>query len=189
MTLDRDLSSPRPNGGDSAGSALPLTSPPKRHRNRILIMIALFKLFKATLLFAAGVAAIVFRKANIARMFTQLVSHFRLDPHNHHIDAVIDRLHLITPKTMELLAVGTFFYALLFTLEGFGLYFEKVWAEYLVILEACAGIPLEIFEITRKPNLLRIGLLVVNVMIVAYLIYLRIKAHHLKHAGINDKIQ
>ncbi|NNM88698.1 MAG: DUF2127 domain-containing protein [Phycisphaerae bacterium] len=172
-----------------APAAGPGKSAPGKHRNRILLTIALFKLFKATVMVAAGVAAIVFRKTNLARVMIHWVNYLRLDPHNRFIDPIIDRLHLITPQTMEMIAGGTFFYAVMFAIEGFGLYFEKVWAEYLVLIDTAVLLPLEIYEITRKPDVVRIGILVGNVLILTYLIYLRIKAHRLKRAAINDKIQ
>ncbi len=173
-------------GSQAAG---PGKSVRRKHHNRILLTIALFKLFKATVMVAAGVAAIVFRKTDLARVMTHWVNYVRLDPHNRFIDPIIDRLHLITPQTMEMIAGGTFFYAIMFAIEGFGLYFEKVWAEYLVLIDTAVLLPLEIYEITRKPDVLRIGILVGNVLILTYLIYLRLKAHRLKRAAINDKIQ
>ena len=169
-------------------AANPKDAHKKRH-NRILLTIALFKLFKASVMIAAGITAIVFRKTNMARLMTHWVNYLRLDPHNRFIDPIIDRLHLLTPQTMEMIAGGTFFYAVMFAVEGFGLYFEKVWAEYLVLIDTAVLLPLEIYEITRKPDVLRIGILVGNALILAYLIYLRIKAHRLKRAAINDKIQ
>ena len=58
-----------------------------------------------------------------------------------------------------------------------------------VLIDTAVLLPLEIYEITRKPDVLRIGILVGNVLILTYLIYLRLKAHRLKRAAINDKIQ
>ena len=60
---------------------------------------------------------------------------------------------------------------------------EKVWGEYLVIVEVCLLMPLEIIEIFAKPDLLRIGLLISNILILVYLIYLRIKNTRNKRRG------
>ena len=184
--LPKDPAAAIASGPQAAGSP---PKAPRKHHNRILLTIALFKLFKASVMVAAGVTAIVFRKTNPARLMTHWVDYLRLDPHNRFIDPIIDRLHLITPQTMEMIAGGTFFYAIMFAIEGFGLYFEKVWAEYLVLIDTAVLLPLEIYEITRKPDVLRIGIFVGNLLVLTYLIYLRIKAHRLKRAAINDKIQ
>ena len=44
-------------------------------------------------------------------------------------------------------------------------------------------LPLEIIEIFAKPDLLRIGLLISNILILVYLIYLRIKNTRNKRRG------
>lgn len=145
------------------------------HRNRILLTIALFKFFKAAAMITAGTLALTFRHADLTLIAIRSVSKFRLDPHNKYVDWVIDHTRLVHAKQLEMLAAGTFIYALLFLVEGIGLYREKVWGEYLVIVEVCLLMPLEIIEICAKPDLLRIGLLIANIFILVYLIYLRIK--------------
>ena len=150
-----------------------LTKPP--HRNRILLTIALFKFFKAAAMITAGILAITFRHANLTVIATHWVDKFRLDPHNKYVDWVVDHTKLVHAKQLEMLAAGTFIYAILFLVEGIGLYREKVWGEYLVIVEVCLLMPLEIIEICNKPDVIRFGLLIANIFILIYLIYLRIK--------------
>jgi uncharacterized membrane protein (DUF2068 family) len=145
------------------------------HRNHILLAIALFKFFKAAAMITAGVLALTFRHANLTVIATRWVDKFRLDPHNKYVDWVMDHTKLIHAKQLEMLAAGTFIYAVLFLVEGIGLYREKVWGEYLVIVEVCLLMPLEIIEICAKPDLIRFGLLIANIFILVYLIYLRIK--------------
>ena len=158
----------------SASSSVATTAKPHR-RNRILLTIALFKFFKAAAMITAGSLALTFRHANLTVIATRWVNKFRLDPDNKYVDWVIDHTKLVHAKQLEMLAAGTFVYALLFLVEGIGLYREKVWGEYLVIVEVCLLMPLEIIEICAKPDLLRIGLLIANIFILVYLIHLRIK--------------
>ena len=150
-----------------------LAKPPDR--NRILLTIALFKFFKAAAMITAAILAITFRHANLTVIATHWVNKFRMDPHNQYVDWVLDHTKLVHAKQLEMLAAGTFIYALLFLAEGIGLYREKVWGEYLVIVEVCLLMPVEIIEICAKPDLVRISLLIANIFILIYLIYLRIK--------------
>ena len=84
----------------------------------------------------------------------------------------IDRTHL---RAIE---AGTFFYAFLHMIEGIGLILERDWAGYLVVIATSSLIPFEIYEIARKPTLLRISLFLLNVGIVIYLIVtLQERAH------------
>jgi uncharacterized membrane protein (DUF2068 family) len=146
----------------------------KAHRNRILLTIALFKFFKAAAMTTAGILAITYRHANLTKIATHWVDKFRLDPHNKYVDWVLDHAKLVHAQQLEMLAAGTFIYALLFLVEGIGLYREKVWGEYLVIVEVCLLMPVELVEIAAKPDLIRFALLIANIFILVYLIYLRI---------------
>lgn len=153
------------------------------HRNRILLLIGLFKFVKAAALITAGILVIHFRNADLTKVALHWINKMRLDPHNHWVDMVLDHIALIHKKQMEMLAGGTFVYALLFAIEGIGLVLEKTWGEYLVLVDTALLMPLELYEIIKKPDVLRIALLLGNALILAYLVYLRIKARRQKKAG------
>ncbi len=63
------------------------------------------------------------------------------------------------------------FAAALFATEGIGLLMQKRWAEYFTSIVTASFIPLEIYEIARRPGALKIALLAVNAIIVIYLIW------------------
>ncbi len=146
------------------------------HRNRILLTIALFKFFKAAAMITAGVLAITYQHANLSQIAMHWVNKFRIDPDNVYVDWVLDHARLVHARQLEIVAVGAFVYGVLFLVEGIGLYREKVWGEYLVIVEVSLLMPVEIIGICAKPDLLRVGLLIANIFILVYLIYLRIKS-------------
>ena len=62
-------------------------------------------------------------------------------------------------------------YGLLFATEGIGLWMEKRWAEYLTIIATGSLIPFEVYELQRRVTVPRGLALVVNVAVLAYLIY------------------
>lgn len=65
-----------------------------------------------------------------------------------------------------------FFYAALFLTEGLGLWFYKKWAEWMTIVLTSSLLPVEIWELIKHPNVVKVGVLVVNLLLVGYLIYL-----------------
>jgi uncharacterized membrane protein (DUF2068 family) len=67
--------------------------------------------------------------------------------------------------------VATFLYAGLRVTEGVGLVLEKVWAEYLTVGVTVSFLPWEIYEIIRRPDWLRVGLLMTNLIVLAYLVW------------------
>ncbi len=152
------------------------------HRNRILLAIGLFKFVKVASLVTAGILVIHFRNANLSKIALHWINAMRMDPHNYWIDMVLDHIARIHKSQMEMLAGGTFVYALIFAVEGVGLMLEKAWGEYLVLVDTALLLPLEVYEVAKKPDILRIGLLLGNALIFAYLTYLRVKAHRVKKA-------
>ena len=63
-------------------------------------------------------------------------------------------------------------------LEGFLLYSGKAWAEWIVILGLACLLPFEIASIEHRPGLLKVVVLGVNVLIVAYLVRARLRQLH-----------
>jgi uncharacterized membrane protein (DUF2068 family) len=60
----------------------------------------------------------------------------------------------------------------LFAIEGWGLWREKRWAEYLTVIVTASLIPLEIWEIIRHLTWLKVAALALNIAIVLYLLHL-----------------
>jgi len=67
---------------------------------------------------------------------------------------------------------GTFVYATLVITEGCGLLAQQVWAEYLTVVATASLIPVEIYELQKHLTALKVGVIVVNIAMVAYLIIL-----------------
>ena len=73
-------------------------------------------------------------------------------------------------STLNLIAFGILFYALLQVVEGIGLWVLKRWGEYVAVVGTTLFIPLEVYELTEKISWLKIGALLVNVAAVLYLV-------------------
>jgi uncharacterized membrane protein (DUF2068 family) len=77
----------------------------------------------------------------------------------------------LSPRRMQALGAVALFYAMLYVIEGIGLWHQSRWAEYLTIIATATFIPLEIYELYRRLTLPRAGALLVNVAVVMYLVY------------------
>jgi uncharacterized membrane protein (DUF2068 family) len=134
-------------------------------------LIALFKLVKAALLIAVGVGALNLLHKDVAGAVEQWVELLRLDPNNHYIDIALEKASNLTPDKIKQLGLGSMIYAGLFLTEGIGLGLEKRWAEWLTVIITSSLIPIEIYEIYRHPTAIKIAVLLINIAIVAYLLY------------------
>jgi uncharacterized membrane protein (DUF2068 family) len=84
---------------------------------------------------------------------------------------VMDHLDSITAHRMKQLSALTFFYASLRIVEGVGLVMEKLWAEYLTVWATTIFLPWEVYEIIRHLDWIRVSLLVINLSVLAYLVW------------------
>ena|SRR5438477_7465611 len=145
--------------------------PKKSSHDRLLRLIAAFKLLKAGLLIALGVGAFRLLHKDIADVAEHWIEALRLDPANRFVDAALAKASHLNRGQIKKLGLGSFIYAALFLTEGLGLWLLKPWAEWLTVIITGSLVPIEIYEILRHPSAVKVGVLAVNVAIVAYLIY------------------
>ena len=143
----------------------------KSLHSRLLQLIALFKLLKAALLIAVGAGALKLLHKDVAGAVEHWVELLKLDPNNHYVDTALEKASNITPYKIKELGLGSMIYAGLFLTEGIGLWFGKRWAEWLTVIITSSLIPIEIYEIYRHPTPVKIAVILINIAIVAYLVY------------------
>jgi uncharacterized membrane protein (DUF2068 family) len=64
-------------------------------------------------------------------------------------------------------------YATLRFLEGYGLWRQRAWAEWLAIISGCIYLPFEIYKVIRHPNELHWIILGINILVVLYIGWVR----------------
>jgi len=138
-------------------------------------------LIKAALLIALGIGAIKLLHRDLAETLNDWIDLLRVDPDNRIIHWILNKLLAISPNQLKAASVGTFIYAAVLLTEGIGLLLRKRWAEYLTIVATAGMIPVELYEIARHVTVSRIGVLAVNLAIVAYLIWEVRRSRHLVH--------
>ena len=145
------------------------TSP--EHR-RGLLLIGLFKLSKAILSVALGVGALKLLHHDIASVVLHVSDVLKIDPENRLVGFLMTKADLIGAPQLKHFSVLTFTYAGLCLIEGTGLVLEKRWAEYFTLTLTILALPWECFELYREFTIPRITLLIVNLAVLAYLIWL-----------------
>ncbi len=99
-------------------------------------------------------------------------------------------LHLLqgaTSRTIMAAAAGSFIYGGIFIVEAVGLWRLKRWAEYLTIAVTASLLPLEVFAVWREVTELRVGAVVLNSVVVAYLAW-QLYATRDKHSLVSPRI-
>lgn len=139
--------------------------------DRGLRLIALFKFTKTVLLIAVGLGALQLldpdSTARVQRWTTAIATSSDRRLVQHLLAYAIG----LSPGRLEVLALGAFLYAALFATEGVGLWLGLRWAEYLTAVATASFVPIELFELLQRFTLPRVGALVLNVAVAAYLVY------------------
>jgi uncharacterized membrane protein (DUF2068 family) len=150
-----------------------LQVPSARHqklRNRWLELIATYKLLQSLLLVSVGVGALKLLHKDIADLLANLALNLRFDPEGRLVSFLLDQAALLNDHRLRQISLFLFCYAALGILEGVGLLLEKVWAEYLTAIITASFLPFEIIELMHKVTWFRVGLLIVNLAVLAYLV-------------------
>lgn len=142
----------------------------KRHHNKTLLAIAVFKWFKGALLILLAVGFLKLLHHDVGAMLENLADKLRVDPDNRYFGALLAKLHLLNDGKLEKLSGLTFIYGALFLTEGTGLYFEQRWAEYLTVIATASFIPLEFYELFMSVTPVKCVMLMLNAGILALLI-------------------
>jgi uncharacterized membrane protein (DUF2068 family) len=138
--------------------------------SRGLLFIAAYKLMKGLGLLALGIGVLRLLHKDVAAEIAQWLDVLRVDPHNHYIQKLLEKLGMVDDRKLKALSIGTFFYSALFLTEGVGLALRKRWAEYLTIISTASLLPLEVYEIAKGASPAKILVLLANIAIVVYLV-------------------
>lgn len=138
-----------------------------------LRLLALYKFAKASLLLATvyGVYALLDpdMAARLIQWSATLTDRFERDLVMRSL-TWFDGLGASAVHRVLFLSLG---YAMLFVVEGVGLWMRRRWAEWLTVVSSAALIPFELWRIVAMPQhnaLLMFSVLVGNIIIVVYLI-------------------
>ncbi|MEO8030161.1 MAG: DUF2127 domain-containing protein [Gemmatimonadota bacterium] len=138
---------------------------------RMLRLIAVFKLGKVVLCVAGAVALLRLLAPGAPERLDDWIARLPLAPERRLGQHILDAFVTRGPGRIRLAAGVALGYAALFSTEGIGLWLGKHWAEYLTVVVTGTGIPFEIYEISRRPTLLSVGSLILNLLVVGYLVW------------------
>lgn len=147
-------------------------TPKRRTKDPFLVLIGLFKLAKAIFFICTGLALLHYLHHDIAVRLQSLMQALHVDEENHVARWILDKAGKLTNTNLVTLSAICFLYATLDIIEGTGLYLQKRWAEWFVVIATAALLPIEAYAIYKHVTLLKILLTIGNLIIVGYLIYI-----------------
>jgi uncharacterized membrane protein (DUF2068 family) len=152
-----------------------------RERDQLIEAIAIFKFMKAAGLIAIAFGTFKLLEPATAAMLARWIDALSATSEHPIIQTYLVKLSSYSPRRIQAVGIGALLYATLFMVEGFGLWHEAKWAEYLTVVATSLLVPIEVYELVQKVTIPRAAALIINLVAVAYLVWrIRHPEHKIK---------
>lgn len=135
-----------------------------------LRVIAIYEIIKTSCLLLVALAAFHFYRQQNFEQLVRWLEHLSLADSNGLRWKLVELLQDFGPSKFVAVGVVALGYALLFGIEGVGLWLGKHWAEWFTVIATGSLIPLELYETLYHFGWLKLATLVGNVAIIVYLV-------------------
>jgi uncharacterized membrane protein (DUF2068 family) len=145
---------------------------PHLYQRRVLRAVAAFEFFKGIFVVAMGACAIALLHKDTWLLAESLLALLHINTDRRSAQLFLDFADSITDARLWAAARIAFAYAALRFIEAYGLWKARTWAEWVALVSGSLLLPLEVRELFRGLNFWRCALLVGNLAIVFYMLYL-----------------
>jgi uncharacterized membrane protein (DUF2068 family) len=137
---------------------------------RAIRAVAVFEGLKGlvVLLAAGGVLSLVHK--DVYAIAAAFIAHTHLNPAARYPQIFLDAASHAHDRGLLLLALGAGTYGVLRLVEGYGLFFQRRWAEVLAAGSGAIYVPFELFGLARSPTWHGLAILVLNLAVVAIMV-------------------
>lgn len=141
----------------------------KPPESNVLHAIALFEGVKGIAAISASIGLLSLIHHDIHALAYALIGHFHLDPEAHYPRMLLDDATWLQNANIRQVILFACAYAVIRFVEGYGLWKDRTWAEWLA---ACSGgvyLPIEIAHMLEHPSVINGFVLIFNFFIVLYM--------------------
>jgi uncharacterized membrane protein (DUF2068 family) len=137
--------------------------------------IAVFEAVKGVLVLAAGFGLLSLLHRDAHRIACEFISKVHLNPAQKYPKIFIDLSDNITDSKLWFFAGLALIYAVFRFVEGYGLWKERAWGEWLAVVSGTIYLPVEIYEVCVKVSFVSVFALVANIVVVGVIAYVLIQ--------------
>jgi uncharacterized membrane protein (DUF2068 family) len=141
--------------------------------------VAMVEAAKGVLVLAVAFALIALLRhdVDLQDAAMNVLDFLHIDPDRRLAGMFLDAAGKVMDWNTIIVGVGAFAYAALRFIESYGLWRERIWAEWLAIVSGSLYVPMEVFELIRHATPMRWGLLITNLIVVGYIAWVRYDEH------------
>ncbi|MEI7908400.1 MAG: DUF2127 domain-containing protein [Verrucomicrobiota bacterium] len=137
--------------------------------------VAVFEAVKGALVLAVGCGLLRLLHQDAHRIAIDFVSLVRLDPAQKYPKIFIELADDITDGRLWFFAGLALTYAVFRFVEGYGLWRERLWAEWLALVSGTIYLPIEIYEVWLRISFVRVFALLANLGVLTVIAYVLIR--------------
>jgi len=143
--------------------------------------VALLEAAKGLVVLLAGCGLFALVHRDLQALAEELVRHTHLNPASRYPRVFIAWAGELGNGHLTQLALAALAYAALRLLEAYGMWYERAWGELLAAASGAIYVPFEVAELARRPGALGLVLLLVNLAVVAFMLYGLRRRHRHRH--------
>jgi uncharacterized membrane protein (DUF2068 family) len=144
----------------------------QRAQKNLLRAVASFEFSKGILVLLIGLSALLLVHKDAWVIAESLLALLHINTDRHSAQLFLDFADNLTDARLWAAAQLAFTYSLLRFAEAYGLWRQRIWAEWLAFVSGALFVPLEIRELMRGITLVRSVMFVANLGIVLYMFFL-----------------
>ncbi len=146
-----------------------LVCAPPASASKLLHAIALFEGIKGLAAIAAGLGLLSLAHHDIRALAFALIGHFHLDPEAHYPRMLLDEALWLQNANIRQVVSFACAYAAIRFVEGYGLWKDRTWAEWLASCSGAIYLPVEINHLYAHTSWINAAVLIFNFTIVIYM--------------------
>jgi uncharacterized membrane protein (DUF2068 family) len=147
-------------------------TPPQQlpNQSKALHAIALFEGVKGIAAIAASFGLLSLAHHDVRAMAYALIGHFHLDPDAHYPRILLNDATRLADVNLRQVVLLAWAYAAIRLTEGYGLWKDKAWAEWLAAVSGAVYLPLEVSHLMAHTTVINGMVLTGNIAVVAYMV-------------------
>lgn len=157
---------------------------PHINQRRVLRAVASLEFSKGVFVVIMGICALALVHRDTWLIAETLLSLLHISTDRRGAQIFLDFADSITDARLWVAARIAFAYAALRFMEAYGLWKERTWAEWVAFISGTLLLPLEIRELIRGVTFWRCALLLGNLAIVGYMLYVILENRRERRNGL-----
>jgi uncharacterized membrane protein (DUF2068 family) len=127
---------------------------------------------KGGLALAASLGLLSLVRLDLRRLAAELIEYFGLTPGGHYPSIILHYADVLADANLRWLVLLAAGYVVVRFAEAYGLWYQRTWGQWVGALSGGVYVPFELWHLSNRPSLVGVLVLVSNLGIVGFLVYL-----------------